>query len=210
MTDKNDVTEQNDSKDVVDPYKSSSFIGHSLWMCPSEGSTACTTYTNLIQEMAAECGTSSFLPHITLVAGMMTSAQDVVERAKLVASKVAPYQYEFENISYRDAYFQCVYAQMKCTEQVKEANATARTIFTERQDDPPYMPHLSLVYGDFTEKQKKQEIIPKLQQKMKQITTTEKENHNLFTVEAIEVWSTQGDFKDWYLVERVPLKGCNK
>jgi 2'-5' RNA ligase len=186
----------------VDPYKSSSFIGHSLWMCPS--GYAKEAYSSIISETSFELGgTLQFKPHITLVAAMMTGAEDVVERTKALAAELAPYQFEFDQISQRDAYFQCAFAKMKRSKGVMAANALAREFFPERKADPGYMPHLSLVYGDFDLVEKESEIIPELRRKLAEKARYTKS----FTVDAIEVWSTQGDAKDWYLVETVPLQG---
>ena len=104
---------------AVDPYKSSSFIGHSLWMCPS--GNASQAYSDIISDMAKELGTFQFTPHITLVAAMLTGEQDVLERSRQLASQLAPYQFEFQEVSRRDAYFQCVYPKMKLTPEVVAA-----------------------------------------------------------------------------------------
>ena len=188
---------------AVDPYKSSSFIGHSLWMCPS--GNASQAYSDIISDMAKELGTFQFTPHITLVAAMLTGEQDVLERSRQLASQLAPYQFEFQEVSSRDAYFQCVYAKMKLTPEVVAANALARQVFTERQSDPPYMPHLSMVYGDLPTTTKEDVVIPKLSSDLSRRSS----ETQILPVDSIQVWSTQGDVKEWYLVEKIPLTGIN-
>mmetsp|Transcript_61166 Transcript_61166/g.68492 ORF Transcript_61166/g.68492 Transcript_61166/m.68492 type:complete len:210 (+) Transcript_61166:128-757(+) len=183
----------------VDPYKSSSFIGHSLWMIPCGDSKI--VYSKLISEISSDLGTVDFLPHITLVAAMMKGEEDTVQRAKALAAELAPFTFEFDDISYRDAYFQCVYTRLKRTEAVVLANDIARNFFPERQSDPEYMPHLSLVYGDFDEETKRNQIVPKLKKADHDSQLT------LLPVDSFEVWSTQGDVKEWYKVETIPLTG---
>lgn len=188
----------NDEK-VVDPYASSSFIGHSLWVCPT--GDAKQAYSEIIGNMSQELGTYHFTPHITLVAAIMTSREDVVQRTKDLAAKLTPYEFQFDSLSHKDRYFQCVFAKMKLTQEVLNANKIAREVFSERHTDPPYMPHLSLVYGEFTQTIKEAKIIPTMEQQM-----TQKASSTMsFTVDSIEVWSTQGDVADWYLVATVPL-----
>lgn len=189
---------------VVDPYKSSTFVGHSLWMVPS--GAAKEAYFSIVSETALELGTFQFLPHITLVAAMMTGENDVVERTKELAAELAPYEFEFDNVSQHDAYFQSVFAKFKLTKEVIDANALAREFFPERKTDPDYMPHLSLVYGDIDRYEKEIDIIPELQQKLED----EAPRTNRFMVDTIEVWSTQGHVKDWYLVETIPLQGVRQ
>ena len=191
--------------DVPDPYKSSSFIGHSLWMCPS--GAANQVYSDIIVDVAQELGTFQFIPHITLVAAMLTGEEDVVKRARHLASQLAPYEFELGEISYRNAYFQCVYAKMKLTPDVIAANNLARNVFQERQSDPPYMPHLSMVYGDLSETDKINVVIPKIIEKLDRRDSSETQ---FLPVDSIQVWSTQGDVKEWYLVETIPLTGIPK
>ena len=186
-----------------DPYKSRSFIGHSLWACPT-GATK-KSYTSIISGASSELETFEFNPHITLVAAIMTSAEDVVIRAKELAKELAPYSFEFDEISERDAYFQCVYAKMKRTKEVLDANALAKEFFPERKTDPEYMPHISLVYGNFELAEKQNKIIPYLKKQME----NDVPNTKSITVDSIEVWSTKGNVEDWFLVETVPLKGGN-
>lgn len=186
---------------AADPYKSSRFIGHSLWVCPS--GSALTAYSEIIAETAQELDSFAFLPHITLVAAMLTGEEDVLERSRQLASQLAPYEFELDTVSSRDAFFQCVYATMKRTPQVVAANQLARDFFPERQSDPPYVPHLSLVYGDLPQSTKEQVVIPKLS---KELDRRSSETHTL-PVDAFQVWSTQGDVKEWYLVETIPLTG---
>mmetsp|Transcript_15962 Transcript_15962/g.23478 ORF Transcript_15962/g.23478 Transcript_15962/m.23478 type:complete len:196 (+) Transcript_15962:68-655(+) len=188
-----------------DPYKSSSFIGHSLWMCPRDGASK-DAYSSIIANTASILNSFVYPPHVTLVAAMMTDADDVVRRTKELAKELAPYDFEFDTLEMRDAYFQSIYARLKQTPQVMQANATARKFFLERQSDPEYMPHLSLVYGDFGADEKETKLIPALQKKL----LTNKKATSSFRVDAIEVWSTQGDVKDWYLVTTIPLEGVNE
>jgi len=180
------------------PYASSSFIGHSLWMVPSGSSR--DAYQSIIQNASQEFNTLSFTPHITLAAAIMTSPQEVVERTKILASQLAPYEFEFESMGQKDLFFQCVFAKMKSTKQVLHANQVARQVFPERQQDPEYMPHMSLVYGNLTEKES---LIASLSKQIEeQAPATTK-----IAVDSIQVWSTQGYASEWYLVETVPLMG---
>ena len=205
-----------------DLYKSSKFVGHSLWLVPSTEATK-IAYQTIVNETAAQLGTESFTPHITLLAAIRTNATDVVARTKALASVLTPYTFHLETISYKDAYFQCVFAKFYDDtnangSNVMEANALARRYFPEKVNDPPYMPHLSLVYGNqFTKQQKEEELIPTLKSKI--FPPTNNTNNNTTTttimmmtttkihVNAMEVWSTQGYVSEWYLVERIPFSG---
>ena len=105
---------------------------------------------------------------------------------------------------------------MKRTETVVAANALARQFFPERSSDPDYIPHMSLVYGDFGDKMKQNHIIPTLEHSMMEDHDGGVRNSKgiaaaiaSIQVDAIEVWSTEGDVKEWYKVETVPLTGVS-
>jgi hypothetical protein len=200
--DSQNTTSTNNNTNLEDPYKSSRFVGYSLWMVPTGASLK--AYDDIVGTTARELQTFHFLPHVTLVAALMTPVQDVVERTRHLATLLAPYEFELDDVSQRDAYFQCVFATMKVNDAAVNANTIARQVFPEKQSDPPYMPHLSLIYGDFPYEYKMQELIPKLRTKLKERTP----DSLRLPVDAIEIWSTQGDVKEWYLVERVPLTGA--
>lgn len=180
------------------PYASSSFIGHSLWMCPT--GAARDSWSAVISGKARELGTFCFPPHITLVAGMLTPVEDVLARTKLLAAKLKPYAFEFDAVQQKAVYFQCVFAKMKETEEVLAANRAARMVFEERSNDPHYMPHLSLIYRDLSPELKRVHL-PQLAAQIRQRVPTS------FLVDCIEVWSTQGPVEGWYLVDTIPLQG---
>ena len=162
-------------------------------------------YQDIIFDVAQELGTFQFFPHITLVAAMLTGEADVLQRARQLATQLKPYEFELDQVSFRDAYFQCVYARMKRTPEVVAANDVARQVFGERQADPPYMPHLSMVYGDLTAADKTNTVIPKITAKLERRSSETR----FLPVDSIQVWSTQGDVKEWYWVETIPLTGTD-
>lgn len=187
-----------ETKDNIDMYKSSKFTGLSLWMCPSGPAEAVSR--RLIKETARECGTyGDFLPHVTLAAGI--ASENTIQKTRELATMIAPYEFEFDGLSGRDAFFQALYIKLKTTPPVVLANAAARQVFEEKASDPEYMPHLSIVYGDLDPEQKSR-IMQELEYRIKEETVL-----NTFTVDSIQIWSTEGDVEDWYCVESIPLTG---
>jgi len=182
-------------------------------MVPSSVGGSLEAYDTIIGGMSKELGTFHFLPHITLIAALLDPIETIVEKTRHLSTLIAPYKFHLQDMGQKDAYFQCVFATMKLTEDVVNANMTARNVFASENKllDPPYMPHLSLIYGDFSLEEKKNHLIPTLRHQL--FPQNEGESTSLTSiipVDAIEIWSTQGDVKDWYLVERVPLVGSKK
>jgi hypothetical protein len=187
----------------ADPYQSSSFIGYSLWMIPTGDSFE--MYSNIIRNTAAELGTFEYIPHITLVGAILSDVNDVITKTKELASNLAPFQFEFTTVSHREAFFQCVYAMFERTDEVVAANLLAREFFSETKANPPYMPHLSLIYGSFSPEQKETVIVPNLKRQIEDKAPATTTIH----VDSIQIWCTKGNVSDWYLFESVPLRGSN-
>jgi 2'-5' RNA ligase len=75
---------------------------------------------------------------------------------------------------------------------VARAEEMARLVFG-RQDDRPYMPHLSLMYGEFPV-YLKEEIISRIG-----------ELEMSFTPESIHLFSTLGEPAGWHRIRELPL-----
>jgi 2'-5' RNA ligase len=83
----------------------------------------------------------------------------------------------------------------EATSALAAANWQAREIFG-RQQDPDFMPHLSLLYGNFDAATKEQ-IIASIGPAFNQS----------FPVAAIHLFSTSGEPKDWFLAQSFELQG---
>ena len=114
-----------------------------------------------------------------------------------MATLIRPYKIDLTTVDYLDVYFRCLFLKVKGTKHVMEANSTARAIFN-RQQDAEYMPHLSLLYGDFS-----------LEVKEKIIASIGSEFNMSFEVKSIHLCSTNGEPKDWYRVKEFTLKKSN-
>lgn len=185
------------NKENFDPYKSSSFSGLSLWMCPK--GFAEESFGEIIRESAKQFGTSDFIPHVTLLGAL--EGNHLLQKTRELGRRISPYELQVENVSEGNAYFQSIFMKMKTTPQVMQANAIARQIFGDRSSNTDYMPHLSLVYGDF-ETDEKKKMVEFIEQKMKKANAP-----TSFLVDSIQIWSTEGNVEDWHMVESVPLTG---
>eukprot|EP00526_Cylindrotheca_closterium_P029318 CAMPEP_0113639032 /NCGR_PEP_ID=MMETSP0017_2-20120614/20464_1 /TAXON_ID=2856 /ORGANISM="Cylindrotheca closterium" /LENGTH=255 /DNA_ID=CAMNT_0000550201 /DNA_START=550 /DNA_END=1317 /DNA_ORIENTATION=- /assembly_acc=CAM_ASM_000147 len=207
-----------DEEVVPAVYQSSSFRGISLWLCPPttedknkiSDSSDCTVgdfYQGIINTLAEEQGTfGDFIPHITLVAALELTAEEIVEKVRNeIAPKIPPYAFEAEKVSFKNAYFQSVFVKLHADRpdsMIKQANELAKQVFPERQSDPAYMPHLSVVYGNLPKEEKQEKIVPKLQEKLKSAPAGAR-----IPIDSIQVWSTEGPVEEWFCIETIPLTG---
>jgi len=103
---------------------------------------------NLISDLSKEHSSPRFDPHVTLL-GELTGSYDEIEScASKLSVNLRPYAIKLTRVEYLDEYFRSLFIRVEETEDVIEANLRAREIF-DRQRDPKYMPHLSILYGNF-------------------------------------------------------------
>ena len=131
---------------------------YSLWLEPPPA--LASTSAGFIGRYAGASGgrCPTFDPHVTLAGGFVgTEAQAREKSAAIVASLASafgPLRCDAMEVSAGTRFHQCVYLRVVPTEQLANAHALAARAFGLEPGNgggAPYMPHLSLVYGDLTE-----------------------------------------------------------
>eukprot|EP00123_Amoebidium_parasiticum_P011021 comp20468_c0_seq1/m.26080 comp20468_c0_seq1/g.26080 ORF comp20468_c0_seq1/g.26080 comp20468_c0_seq1/m.26080 type:complete len:184 (-) comp20468_c0_seq1:90-641(-) len=179
---------------ALSEYAKPTFSGWSLWLSPPRGSQAHEVTSAIIREQSERLQTVNFDPHITLLPAIVAPEADALRMSEELATKIKPYSVQLIGASVGQLYFQCVYAKVDPTAEVLEANKLARDAFS-KHSDPPYMPHLSLVYGDVDE-EVKQRAAAEVNDRVAGLT---------FQVDSFELWNTNGKPADWYLVKSFRL-----
>jgi 2'-5' RNA ligase len=164
---------------------------YSLWLMPS--GEIYERLNSLISQLSRKYKTPVFEPHLTLLGGVLGSEADILSKTNQLTSVLQPYRIELSQVEYLAEYFRCLFIKAKETDEVMNANLEARKIF-DRQNDTEYMPHLSLMYGDFPPRIK-EEIIEEIG---KEISVS-------FDVSLVHLFSTTGEPKDWYRVGCIDL-----
>ncbi len=169
---------------------------HSIWLMPS--GEVRYELALLIAKLATEYSTEVFPPHVTLIGRLAHPVPVLDAKARQLAARLKPYELALGNVEYLDEYYRCLFTHLQETEAVLHANAVAREVFG-RQDDPTYMPHMSLLYGDFP-KELKDKIIDKIGRRIER----------KFQATSIYLYSTFGKTRDWYCVGEYPLGDISK
>jgi 2'-5' RNA ligase len=134
---------------------------YSLWLEPPPA--LASTSAGFIARYAGASGgrCPTFDPHVTLAGGFVgTEAQAKEKSAAIVASLASafgPLRCDAMEVSAGTRFHQCVYLRMVPTEQLANAHALAARAFGLEPGNgggAPYMPHLSLVYGQLTDAQR--------------------------------------------------------
>ncbi len=131
---------------------------YALWIMP-----AAETYDQLarvIFDLSQKYGTPVFEPHVTLLANIPKSQDDAAAHCQRLATILEPYSIQLTKLDQLDEYYRCLFVRVRETDAVVKAHWRACDIFGI-PCGRLFMPHLSLLYGEF-QKATKREIIANL------------------------------------------------
>ena len=163
---------------------------HSLWFKPT-GRTF-DVLTEVVERFARESGATPFDPHVTLLGNLEGTEDEILRRSEALARQLRRFEIELTEPASGQEHFQCVFMRVRETAPVMDANSQARQAFN--QAPGKYMPHLSLVYGSFSDARKR-EIIARLP-------------HLRLSFDAAAVCVIRADSddpKDWHEVGAFPI-----
>ncbi len=166
--------------------------GYSLWLIPHE--EAYIKLSHLISQLSEKYKAPCFAPHVTLIGGIASPKEEIISKTANLASMLNPFGIELNGLRYSDKYFKCLFLKAKETDEIKEASQKARGIFN-MQDSPEYMPHLSLIYGNYST-ETKERIISEIGEKFSMS----------FEIRNIHLFSTSGEPRFWHYVKEFPSK----
>lgn len=129
-----------------------------LWLKPSR--EASHRFADVIQELALKLDAPTFEPHITLLGNLSGSEAEQVSMSNELARRLPPFPVNVSGPAFGEDYFHCVFLVADMTPPLLHAHALARQIF-HQEEGGHYLPHLSLVYGRYSESRKK-DIIARL------------------------------------------------
>jgi phosphonate metabolism protein PhnN/1,5-bisphosphokinase (PRPP-forming) len=147
----------------------------SFWLVPRESEDK--EISSAIKTLSASNGTKPFATHVTLCPSFRDGQLKAIDKAKVVAAALAslvassaaspasgvasggiPVKFN-QGISHSNAMYQAVTIEAELTATLQQATVTARRLlFTGpdpseivKEEDVPYVPHASLLYGNFDE-----------------------------------------------------------
>lgn len=170
----------------MDPH-SNQTLGYHLFLEPS-GALKDELHAS-IDMLAREYDGPVFNPHVTLLGRIReNSDEEVLAKARTLAASLTPFTLTLGTVGYEDVYFRALYIRIKELEPVTAYHRAARTAFGMEHEDP-YLPHLSLLYGEYPEAQKVRTI--------ESLTyPVERE----FAVDRIHVYRTPGETHRWHKI----------
>ncbi|KAL5577062.1 hypothetical protein UlMin_018761 [Ulmus minor] len=125
---------------------------YSVWAIPPED--VVDRLKKLMEGLREEFGGPQFHPHITLVGAINLTADDALTKFRSASQGLKPYNVSVDRVATGTFFYQCVYLLLRPTTEVVEASSHCTGHFGYKSSTP-YMPHLSLLYADLTEDEKK-------------------------------------------------------
>lgn len=157
--------------------------GYSIWLVP-EGEVY-KKLDQLIVKLSRKYKSPYFAPHVTLVGEILLPGGEVVKRTKILAYSLNPFTVYLNKVGHGDFYFRSLFIRAMKTRKIMAAYKTAIKIFAAIKPKP-YMPHLSLIYGNYSE-ETKNEMIKEIGRKF---------DIN-FKIDKIYLYKTDGKVGDW-------------
>lgn len=162
---------------------------YSLWFMPT--GIVEQKFSQLIARLAEDYAAPKFPPHITLLGSIEAGEEEMISRSQELASLIHPFPVKLIDIAHTDYYYRALFARVEPSAELLAAYQRALEIFPDshRAD---YMPHLSLIYGDFFLETKK-EMIEKIGASF--LDEFEVDTLHLYLTEgAVSTWESKGTF----------------
>ncbi|OMO82770.1 RNA ligase/cyclic nucleotide phosphodiesterase [Corchorus olitorius] len=125
---------------------------YSVWALPPEDVTA--RAKKLMEGLRSEFGGPEFEPHVTVVGAISLTADDALAKFRSACDGLKAYTATVDRVATGTFFYQCVFLLLHATPEVVEASSHCSGHFGY-ESNTPYMPHLSVLYADLTEEEKK-------------------------------------------------------
>lgn len=168
---------------------------HALWLRPF-GNTA-FELKQRIKKLSETYNTPLFEPHITILSGLRRGETELIQLTDTLAGSLSPFTVHLTKMGYHDHYYQSLFMKVKKTDSFITAQQTAEKLFGCSTNES-YFPHLSLLYGDVDEQEKRR------------ILNTMGKSYNLeFPVHSLLLIKTEGEVDDWKKIHTAEFKHAN-
>jgi 2'-5' RNA ligase len=152
----------------------------------------------IITNLSGKYDSPVFDPHVTLLGGIVGEEKKVIKDFEEFANEFKNINISLSRLADSEAYFKCVFANVKKTNAVMSANKKCRSVFPSVGNS--YMPHLSLIYGCYTKKTRN-DIKKQLGNEV---------NALLFPVGSLCLYDTSGEIAYWKNIKSIEVKKLDR
>lgn len=165
---------------------------YSLWLRPL-GDIAFRIQQR-INKLSDQYDTPSFEPHVTLLSGLRYGETELIQLTETLAGALSPFELLLTKAGYRNKFYQSLFVHIKKSDELMNAYNTALQLFG-READEEFIPHLSLMYGDLSQKEKERIL-----------SVMGREFHIRFEVHSLLLVKTEGKPDEWKKIHLAEFK----
>ncbi|CAN7031687.1 unnamed protein product [Brassica rapa subsp. trilocularis] len=164
---------------------------YAVWAVPEEDVE--DRLRRLMEGLRSEFGGPPFDPHLTLVGPQKLTAGEAKLMFEAACEGFKAYPATVDQVSAGTSYFQCVYVSLRHTVEVMNAAGHFMGHF-KAFTGKLYVPHMSILYGDLTEEDKKKAL--------EKASTLDSSLDGLnFRINRVELWITDADVGSWVKID---------
>ncbi|XP_031122143.1 cyclic phosphodiesterase [Ipomoea triloba] len=126
---------------------------YSVWGVPPEDVTA--RVKKIMEGLRSEFGAPQFEPHVTVVGAISLTESEARDKFRKACEGLKTYDATVLKVDTGTHFYQCVFLLLDPTTQVVETSDHCCKHFGYERPSAAYMPHLSLLYADITDEEKK-------------------------------------------------------
>lgn len=149
--------------------------------------------SRVIGDLSTRYSTPAFEPHITLFSGLRAAQPELIEKCAGLSRLLNAFDIRLTTIESRNEYFRALFLRAELAGDLEAANAKAAELL-QVNEARPFLPHLSLLYGDIPAEEKQKLIV---------------ELHPLtglgFRADSLHLVSTEGEPPLWRRLRTYPL-----
>lgn len=150
--------------------------------------------SKIISSLSKKYSSPTFRPHVTLAGGIAGSEKELTRKAEKLSKTLKPFTVHLGRVRYLDEFFRSLFIAVKKTPEYMDAYEKSREVF-DLPENHGYLPHMSLIYGDFS-RATKEEIIKK----------TGRNFHESFEARRIFFVFNNEKEKKWTVIKKFSLK----
>lgn len=165
---------------------------YALWLQPN-GDIAYKLQER-IKKLSKKYNTPIFAPHVTLISSLTASETELVSLTNTLASSLHPFELILTKAGYQNNFYKSLFIHIKNNGVLNEMHETACQLF-DQPDPAPYLPHLSLLYGDL-DRNEKERIL----------NIIGREFHIHFSVNSIVLMKIEDRPEQWKKIETAVFK----
>lgn len=164
--------------------------GYTLWLMPKN--EIYKKFAQLIKKLGAQYGGPVFEPHVTLLGDIELPEEEMTKRTAQLVEGQKPFSITLKIIDYQDFYFRTLFVRAEINNMLQTLHDRAKKIF--KMDIPPFMAHLSILYGNYP-----QDIKEKIIQEIGRNQTAQFEVNSIFLIKG-------GEVEEWKIIKEFTFK----